>query len=147
MAFKHCISFATDLAANFDQNHAWHRFQAFARRHLKSLRCLIRIWVDALSSPFPMKGRLLRFESNRAATSDGVGQVVDSDLLPLCTGFDSEHEVLILCHIFAQRPMNDRKIGRSDGCGFGRQQLLGDSIEIFISHKKVTRRCPKFTKH
>ena len=39
-------------------------------------------------------------------------QVVDSDLL-LCTGFDSEHAVLFLCHIFTQRPINDRKIERS----------------------------------
>ena len=90
MAFKHCISFVTDLAANFGcdririmpdivskllrttiwsscavqfepeqtpfprtgcisfatyliQNHARHRFQAFARRRLKLLCCLIRI--------------------------------------------------------------------------------------------------------
>ena len=64
-----------------------------------------------------------------------LGQVVDTDLL-LCTGFDSEHVVLFLCHIFTQRPMNDRKIERSDGRGFGRQQLLANSIEIFISHEK-----------
>ena len=64
-----------------------------------------------------------------------LGQVVDSDLL-LCTGFDSEHAVLFLCHIFTQRPMNDRKIERSDGRGFGRQQLLANSIENFISHEK-----------
>ena len=32
--------------------------------------------------------------------------------------------------------MNDRKIERSDGRGFGRQQLLANSIEIFISHEK-----------
>ena len=50
-------------------------------------------------------------------------QVVDSDLL-LCTGFDSEHAVLILCHILTQRPMNDRKIERSYECGLGWQQLL-----------------------
>ena len=64
-----------------------------------------------------------------------LGQVVDTDLL-LCTGFDSEHAVLFLCHIFTQRPMNDRKIERSDGRCFGRQQLLADSIEILISHEK-----------
>ena len=77
-----------------------------------------------------------------------LGQVVDLDLL-LCTGFDLEHAVLFLCHIFTQRPMNDRKIERSDGRCFGRQQLLAYSIEIFISlnNKKVTRRGPKFTKH
>ena len=50
------------------------------------------------------------------------GQVVDLDLL-LCTGFDSEHAVFILCHIFTQRPMNYRKIERSDERGFGRHLL------------------------
>ena len=37
------------------------------------------------------------------------GPVPVTDLL-LCTGFDSEYVVLFLCHIFAQRRMNDRKI-------------------------------------
>ena len=75
------------------------------------------------------------------------GQVVDLDLL-LCTGFNLEHAVLFLCHIFTQRPMNDRKIERSDGRGLGRQQLLADSMEFsFHMKKKVTRRGPKFTKH
>ena len=56
-----------------------------------------------------------------------LGQVVDLDLL-LCTGFDSELVVLFLCHIFTQGPgpMNDRKIERSNGRGFGRQQLLAN---------------------
>ena len=76
-----------------------------------------------------------------------LGQVVDLDLL-LCTRFDSEHAVLFLCHIFTQRPMTDRKIERSDGRCFGRQQLLANSIEIsFHMKKKVTRCGPKFTKH
>ena len=64
-----------------------------------------------------------------------LGQVVDTDLL-LCTGFDSEHVVLFLCHIFTQRPMNDRKIERSDGRGFGRQQLPADSNGHSISNEK-----------
>ena len=38
-----------------------------------------------------------------------------------CTGFNSEHAVLFLFLIFTQRQMNDRKIERSDGRGFGRQ--------------------------
>ena len=62
-------------------------------------------------------------------------QVVDLDL-PLCTGFDLEHAVLFLCHIFTQRPMNDRKIERSDGRGFGRQQLPADSNGHSISNEK-----------
>ena len=47
------ISFATYFAAKWlwsIHNHARHRFQAFARRHLKSLCCSIQIWADALSS-------------------------------------------------------------------------------------------------
>ena len=32
--------------------------------------------------------------------------------------------------------MNDRKIERSDGRGFGRQQPLANSIENFMSHEK-----------
>ena len=58
-----------------------------------------------------------------------LGQVVDTDLL-LCTGFESEYAVLFLCHFFAQRRMNDRKIERSDGRSLGWQQLLADSMEI-----------------
>ena len=53
MVFKHHISFATNLAANYDCN----RFKItpyivskLLRRHLKSLRCSIKIWADALSS-------------------------------------------------------------------------------------------------
>ena len=37
-----------------------------------------------------------------------IGQVANLNLL-LCTGFDLEHAVLFLCHIFAQRSMTDRK--------------------------------------
>ena len=55
-----------------------------------------------------------------------LGQVVNLDLL-LCTGFDSEHAVLFLCHIFTQKPMTDRKIERSDGRGFGQHQRLANS--------------------
>ena len=66
-------------------------------------------------------------ESADALSSD-IGQVVDSDLL-LSTGFDSEHVVLFLCHIFIQRQMNDRMIERSDGRGFGQQQLLTNSSQ------------------
>ena len=64
-----------------------------------------------------------------------LGQVVDSDLL-LCTGLDLEHAVLFLYHIFTQRPMNDRKIERSDGRCLGRQQLVANSIEISLHMKE-----------
>ena len=54
LAFKHsifiCNWFGCKLWLQSIQNHAWHRFQAFARRHLKSLRFSTLIWADALSS-------------------------------------------------------------------------------------------------
>ena len=56
-----------------------------------------------------------------------LGQVVDLDLV-LCN--------LFLCHLSNQRPMAGRKMERSDGCGFGLQQLLANSIENFISYEK-----------
>ena len=64
-----------------------------------------------------------------------LGQVDDLDLL-VCTGFDSEHAVLFPCHIFTQRTMNGRKIERSDGRGFGKQQLLAHSMEFSFPMKK-----------
>ena len=76
-----------------------------------------------------------------------LGQVVHLDLL-LCTGFNSDHAVLFLFHIFTQRPTTDKKIERSYGRCFGWQQLLADSIKIFMSYeKKMSGHCPKFTKH
>ena len=66
-----------------------------------------------------------------------LGQDVDLDLLH-CTGFNNfnlEHAVLFLCHISNKRSMTDRKIKQSNGCCFGRQQFLTNSIEIFISHE------------
>ena len=62
---------------------------------------------------------------------------VDNLDLLLCLGFDSEQAVLFLFLIFTQRPITDRKIELSNESCFGRQQLLADSIEIFISHEKV----------
>ena len=119
-----CDWFGCKFWLQLIQNHAWHRLQAFARRHLKSLRCSIQ-------RPF-------------------LRQVVDSDLL-LCTGFDSEHAVLFLCHILTQRPMNDGKVRRIDGRCLGRRQWSATTSrrfhENFISHgkQKVTCSNPKFT--
>ena len=119
-----CDQFGCKLWLLSIQNHARHRFQAFARRHLKSLCSSILI-----RRPF-------------------LTQVVDLIMLlcSVCTGFDSEHTVLFLRHIFTQRPMNDRKIEQCDGRCFGRQQLLANSIENFISHF-LTHCCPISTKH
>ena len=43
-----CDWFGCKLWLQLIQNNAWYCFQAFARRHLKSLHCLILIWADAL---------------------------------------------------------------------------------------------------
>ena len=48
-----CNRFGCKLWLLSIQIHAWHRFQAFACCHLKSLCCSIRIWADAL----PLTGR------------------------------------------------------------------------------------------
>ena len=128
MACKEHISFATDLAA-------------------------ILVAIDS-------KSRLTSIPSFCALPSEVavlfnlnlsrrplLTQVVDLDLL-LCTGLASEHEVLFLCHISTQRPITDRKIERSYGRCFARQQLLANSIQNFISHeKKNASSSPKFTKH
>ena len=110
------ISFATGMAAN-----------------------LVAIDSESFLTSFPSfcappSEVAVLFNSN-LSTPPFPGHVVNLDLL-FCTGFDSEQAVLFLCHIFTQRPMTDRKIERSDGRGFGRQQLLANSIEIFISHEK-----------
>ena len=119
MASKHHISFVIDLAANFGCNQF--RITPGIVFKLCALPSEVAVLFDSNLSRRPF-----------------LRQVVDLDLL-LCTGFDSEHAVLFLCHIFTQRPMTDRKIERSNGRCFGRQQLLADSMEIFISHeKKVT---------
>ena len=74
------------------------------------------------------------FNSN-LSSSPFLGQVVTLDVL-LCTGFNLEHEVLFLCHIFKQRPMTDKEIEQSNGHCFGWHQLLTNSIECFISIEK-----------
>ena len=85
MALKHRISFATDLAANFACNRFRIRLISFP------IFCAppseVAVLFDSILSRLPF-----------------LGQVVDLDLL-LCTGFNSEHAVLFLCHIFTQRPM------------------------------------------
>ena len=108
MAFKHCISFAAYLAANFGCN--W-----------------FRIMPDIVSK--------LLCAANWSSCAVRLAGLL------LCTGFDSEHPALFLCHIFTQRPMNDRKIERSDGRCFGMQQLLSNSVEKFISDIKKSELC------
>ena len=92
MAFKfeHCISFAIDLAANFG---------------CYQFRITPDIVSKILGSTIGSRWAILLNLSRRPF----LRQVVDLDLL-LCTGLDSEHVVLFLCHISTQRPMTDRKI-------------------------------------
>ena len=103
------------------------------------LQTLVAIDSESRLTPFssfcaPPSEVAALFDSN-LSRRPFLGQVVDLDLL-LCTGFDSGHAVLFPCHSFAQRPITDRKIEQNDGRSFGRQQLLANSIEIFIPHKK-----------
>ena len=109
MAFKHRISFATDLAA------------------ILSLQTLVAIDSESCQTLFPMfcaqpSEVAVLFYSNWSRRPF-LRQVVDLDLL-LCTGSDMEPVVLFLCHIFTQRPMTDRKFEQSDWRCFGLQQLL-----------------------
>ena len=115
MAFKHSISFATDLAPNFGCNQFRITPDIVSKLLCASIWSCCVVLLESEQRPF-------------------LGQVVDTDLL-LCTGFDLEHAVLFLCHIFAQRRMNDRKIEQSYGSCLGRQQLLADSMEISFHMK------------
>ena len=66
MAFKHCVSFATDLAANFD----WNWFRIMPDIVSKNLRAAIRsrcaVRFESEQVPFPRKGRI-SFATNLAA--------------------------------------------------------------------------------
>ena len=82
-----------------------------------------------------------------------LGQVVDLDLLlcSVCTGFDWELAVLILCHILTPRPMTERKIEQSDGRGFCCRWSATTSCQFhrnfhfrFKKILKVARSSPKF---
>ena len=110
--------------------------------HLQSiwLQTLVAIDSESRLTSFPSfcappSEVAVLFDSNLSRLPF-LGQVVDLDLL-LCTGFDSEHVVLFLCHIFTQRPMNDSKIERSDGRCFDRQQRPADTTEISLPMNKI----------
>ena len=114
MAFHLRLIWLQTLVA-FDSESRLTSFPSFARRHLKSLRCLSR--------------RLFKF----------VGQDGNLDLL-LCTGFDSEHVTCCfvpMSYLYpeGQRPMNDRKIERSDGC-LSSNNFSPIPSKNFISHEK-----------
>ena len=89
MAFKRCISFATDSVAT----------ELFRQICDRTLNLIHSESCQTLFPSFctqPSEVAVL-FDSN-LSRRPFLGQVVDSDLL-FCTGFDSEHAVLFLCHI------------------------------------------------
>ena len=114
MALKHRISLA---AANFGCD----RFRITPNIVSKLLRaavwsrCAVRF--ESEQTPIPQTGR--RF---RPAALDRIGSRTCS-FVPMS-------------YLYSERPMTDRKIERSDGRCFDWQQLLANSIEIFISHEK-----------
>ena len=108
IAFKHHISFATNLAANLGCN----QFRILSKT-VPKLLCNTNwsscaVWWNLIRLPF-------------------LGQVIDLDLL-LCTGFNNEHEDLFLCTIFTKRPINDGKIKQSNEHCFGLLQVLANCI-------------------
>ena len=134
MAFEHCIPCSTNLTANLDQFritpdidskllHAaiWNccavwlnlsRLSFFGQVtfHLRPILLQTLVAINSepcqtLSQSFcaPQSEVAVLFDSN-LSRCPFLGHVIDLDPL-LCTGFDLEHAVLFLCHIFTQRPM------------------------------------------
>ena len=120
MAFKHSISFATNLAAKFGC------YQIRIMPDIISKPLFYSIWshcaVPLNLSRHPFLGQVVVFRS------------------ALCTKFNLELAVVFLCYISTPRSMNDRKTERSNGHCFGQQRLLANSIKNF---KKLTPCCPK----
>ena len=175
MAFKHSISFATNLAANFGWD--WFRIipdivskllraaiwsllfkseqtpfpQTQVTFHLRPiwLQTLVEIDSESYQTLFPsfcaLASEVAVLFCSNLSRLPFLGQFVDSDLL-LCTGSDLEHAFFFLCHIFTQRPMNDSKIKRSNGRCFGRQQLLAHSMEISFPMNKNLLSLPNIYK-
>ena len=126
VAFKHRISFATDLAATF----GCYRVRIMPVIFYKllcaaiSLCCSIWIWADAL------------FRTGRRFK------------LLLCTGFDSEHTVLFLCNILLRDQWLIKRWIEAMGAA-----LVGNNFSPIPSkisfHMKTKNAhcCPKFAKH
>ena len=66
-----------------------------------------------------------------------LGYVVDLDLL-LCTGFDSEHAILFLCHILFRDQLMIKRLSEAMGAALVGSNFspIMNSIENFISHEK-----------
>ena len=101
-----------EVALLFDSNLSRRPFLGQLTFHLRHIRLQTLVAIDSESCPtsFPRFCAppfvvAVHFDSNHSRRPF-LGQVVDLDLL-LNTGFDLEHAVLFLCHMFTQRPMND----------------------------------------
>ena len=146
MAFKHRISFATDLVAIQPANFDCDRFRIMLDIALKLLRAAIwsrcALLFESEQTPFPRAGRRFRSAALHRIRFGTCGFVPMS-------------------YLYTQRPMNsqnDRKIEWSDERGFGWQQLLAkfhrrwysiSSRKFHFTLKKGTqaRRGLIFTKH
>ena len=105
----------SEVAVLFDSNLSRRPFLGQVAFHLRPiwLQTLVAIDSESCLTSFPRfcappSEVAVLFDSNLSRLPF-LGQVDDLDL-HLCTGFNLEHAVLFLCHIFTQRPMNDHKI-------------------------------------
>ena len=104
--------------------------------HLQSiwLQDLVVVDSESCQTSFPSVcvPPSVQFESEQTPSC------LTSRQLRSCTGFGSEFTELFLCHIFTLRPINDRKIERSDARCFGRQQPLACALhrKFHLSLKK-----------
>ena len=119
------ISVAVDSDS---ESHAWHRFRAFARHHLKSLCCLIRI-SGSEQTPFSRTGRQFRPAALHRIRFGTCGFV------PMSYFYSETNE---WSQDWAKRWA--RLWSATTSRQFHRNFH-------FTWKKKVTRRGPKFTKH
>ena len=110
-----CDQFGCKLQLLSIENHVSHSFQAFARRHLKSMCCAIQILAHALSS-----------DRSSIQTCCFAQELIQNML------FCSYYIFLLRDQRLIERLSEAMGIGHS----FGRQLLLANSIKIFISHEK-----------
>ena len=131
MAFKHHISFVTDLAANFGCY--WFRIMPNIVSKSESLRaaiwscCAVQFESEwTVWTPFAWTGSLFR---SAALHRIWLGTCC---FVPHILPYFTQRPMTY----FTQRPMTDGTMeGSANGSCFGRQLLLASSIEHFISHE------------
>ena len=129
-SFPSICALPSEISVLLNSNLSRRHFLRQVAFHLQpfGLQALVAIYSESRLTSFP---RFCTQPSEDAVLSNSnlsgrpvLGQVVKLDLilctgldlehadldLLLCIGIDLEHAVLILCHIFSQRPMNDHKI-------------------------------------